>query len=294
MLAIWGGPAWPPRTMQGLLLADTPADPSSTTSWAAIVLAILTIIYIVAIRPMKKKRDRDPLARQPNTTLLSQQRAIERDMTALLVEYEQMMRTMTAQIDMRTTKLELLIREADEKIAALKLAGQRAGVKPVQAAAAAALVEIKATGDVEAPIRAPIAALPAPNTVEAAPAAVESPAIAPAAHAERLNQEASELKEAAAVLHAPADPPDPHAEIYALADRGLTYRQIAHQLDRAYGEIELILALRPRIAAAAPKPTDESQDAPSIADDESSSAAHPTRIHARANPRNKHRRKQPN
>jgi hypothetical protein len=38
----------------------------------------------------------------------------------LLVEYEGMIRRMTAQVDTRATKLEMLIREADEKIALLK------------------------------------------------------------------------------------------------------------------------------------------------------------------------------
>jgi hypothetical protein len=41
--------------------------------------------------------------------------------------------------------------------------------------------------------------------------------------------------------------PDPrHVEIYTLADQGQTPSQIAGQLNRPNGEIELILALRPR------------------------------------------------
>ncbi len=35
-----------------------------------------------------------------------------------------------------------------------------------------------------------------------------------------------------------------HAEIYVLADQGRSSREIAHQLRRPDGEVELILALR--------------------------------------------------
>jgi hypothetical protein len=255
--------------MHGLLLADTPADPNSTSSWAAIVIALLTIIYIVFIRPAKKKRDRDPLARQPTQTLLAQQRSIERDMTALLVEYEQMMRTMTAQIDMRTTKLDLLVREADEKIAALKAAAAATHAQPTvpQTAPTAAPADV-----------APVAKLPA---VGETPIIKEPEAPVSAANrAENLVREARELAEAADVdVSPPADPADPHAQIYALADRGLNYRQIAHQLDRAYGEVELILALRPKNGSHAPAAE------PAVIDSEAISESQSRR-------RNKQRRKQ--
>jgi hypothetical protein len=45
----------------------------------------------------------------------------------------------------------------------------------------------------------------------------------------------------------PAAPIDPrHAEIYSLADLGQSAKEIATKLNRPSGEIELILALRPR------------------------------------------------
>jgi C4-dicarboxylate-specific signal transduction histidine kinase len=45
-------------------------------------------------------------------------------------------------------------------------------------------------------------------------------------------------------------PPDPrHAEVYALADQGRAAADIAHQLNRPSGEVELILALRPQISS---------------------------------------------
>jgi hypothetical protein len=41
--------------------------------------------------------------------------------------------------------------------------------------------------------------------------------------------------------------PDPrHVEVYTLADQGLALAEIAQRLKRPNGEVELILALRPR------------------------------------------------
>jgi hypothetical protein len=102
-----------------------------------------------------------------------------------------MARQISAQLDTRTAKLELLIREADEKIAAMKSAGVRIAESP-------ASIEVKADG-------------PSPG----------NPAPSPAVDSR-------------------------HAEIYALADTGRGPTEIAEQLGRPRGEIELILALRPR------------------------------------------------
>jgi hypothetical protein len=113
-------------------------------------------------------------------------------MTELLVELEQMARQMTAQLDTRSRKLELLIKEADQKIAVLQGAAQLTAM----------MTDGSAPGEPapELPI------LPLPDSR--------------------------------------------HAEVYELADAGQSARQIAQQLGRPHGEIELILALRPRLATA--------------------------------------------
>jgi hypothetical protein len=273
--------------MHGLLLVDPPPDAGST-SWVAIVIGILTLVYITLIRPMRKKRDRDPLAKAPGGSLLARQRAIEGDMTALLVEYEQMMRTMTSQIDMRSAKLEVLLREVDEKLAALKAAVAAANAAPTVAASNPAPTQ-------PVVIPAAVAEVPHENVAAAAPATAVAVAAVPSnAHADRLARDARSLIEAAAVLHnEPAAPAEPHAEIYALADRGLSYRQIAHQLDRAYGEIELILALRPRASKESVAPADSELDAVPAGEPETDStpAVAVNRVHHRGN-RAKHRRRQ--
>jgi hypothetical protein len=104
-------------------LADLIPSTIKPQQWGVIALAGATIIYAVFIRPAMKQK-KDPLARTPSQTRLSQQRAVERQMENLLVELSEMARQITAQLDTRAAKLELLIKEADEKLTALKSATQ--------------------------------------------------------------------------------------------------------------------------------------------------------------------------
>lgn len=171
--------------MEGILLDIQHLDPFQ--KWSLVCAAGLTVVYVV-MRPFKKRKD--PLAHPTNLSLAGQ-REVERQMTELLVELEQMARQMTAQLDTRARKLELLIKEADEKIAALQNSGNSHAVAPTF--------------------------IPA----ETAPGMQESVA------------------------------DQRHVEVHELADAGQSARQIAQQLGRPQGEIELILHLRPRLAEAA-------------------------------------------
>jgi len=159
-----------------------PADFDPLTKWSAITVAILTILY-ATLRPLFRKKD--PLEKPHAFGSLAQQRAIERQMQNALVEMAEMARQISAQIDTRAAKLEELIRQSDERIAAMKS-------QPPAPAGAPSL-----SADSEPPS-------PRDSAV--------------------------------------ADPR--HAQIYALADQGHSSRDIAQQLNRPSGEIELILALR--------------------------------------------------
>lgn len=109
--------------MDGYLLNLQHLD--SFQKWALICTGALTVLYIV-MRPFKKGR-KDPLKPQTNLSLAGQ-REMERQMTELLVELEQMARHMTAQLETRTQKLELLIKEADQKITLLQGVAENAPV----------------------------------------------------------------------------------------------------------------------------------------------------------------------
>jgi hypothetical protein len=114
--------------MMFLLDATVPQrDP--TLQWALIVLALVTIFYVTVIRPNAKKK-RDPLAKSLSASSLSQQRNVERQMQNLLVELSEMARQITAQLDTRTQKLQMLIQDADERIAAMQQAN-RQPVEPI-------------------------------------------------------------------------------------------------------------------------------------------------------------------
>jgi hypothetical protein len=153
--------------MAALMLTPL-AQLQDSSSWIALGVGIAAIAFVLFRSRSRTKKD--PLAR-PQHLSLAQQRSTERQMQNLLVELSEMARQITAQLDTRATKLELLIKEADEKITALQ-----------QAASSSPSIE--------------------------------------------------------------ADPR--HAAIYDLADQGQSPAQIAMKLDRPKGEIELILALRPK------------------------------------------------
>lgn len=106
--------------MPFILLDST--SPTPYSSWVAIGIGVFTIVYVVFIKPSLAKK-KDPLSRPPAEPSLARQRAVERDVSTLLVELSEMTRQMTAQIDTRAAKLEALIQEADEKIALLRSLG---------------------------------------------------------------------------------------------------------------------------------------------------------------------------
>jgi hypothetical protein len=167
--------------MFGLLGQAAGNQLSQNQMWTLIGLGAVTIIYIAVLKPMMRRKD--PLDRPSGFSTLSQHRSVERQMQTLLVDLSEMARQITAQLDTRSTKLELLIKEADEKIAQLEAA----------------------TTSSTPPVRSP----DLPNS---------SPLV------EELDPR--------------------HSEVYALADQGRDAYEIAAQLGRPRGEVELILALR--------------------------------------------------
>jgi hypothetical protein len=183
---------------QFLLVGSAPED---STYLIAIGLGAFVLIYLTLLRP-KMRGKKDPLEKQPFRSGMAQQRALERDMQTLLVEYEQMIRNMTGQLDTRAAKLELLIKEADEKIAELR-AARDGSTFPMSASP----LESGSVSEADAAIARATDLTPTPR-------------------------------------RDPTGPDPRHAEVYALADQGLSPRDVARKLGRPNGEIELILALR--------------------------------------------------
>jgi hypothetical protein len=88
-----------------------------STQWVVLGVGALATLYLL-MRPKLKAR-RDPLERRPALGV-SQQRQLERDMSNLMVEMLETARQMTAQLDTRAARLEVLIEQADQRLAALK------------------------------------------------------------------------------------------------------------------------------------------------------------------------------
>jgi hypothetical protein len=168
-------------------------------TWAALIVAALATAYLM-LRSKAKSR-KDPLSRQPSAPSLAQQRVVERQMSNLLVELSEMARAVSAGLDTRAAKLQVLIDEADRRIA-----------------------ELKALGGESLPQATP--QLPTPTM--------------------RIVSDATP-EPAASTTNASTDPR--HEQVYQLADLGKSAHEIAVMLGRPRGEIELILALRPRRAA---------------------------------------------
>jgi hypothetical protein len=175
-----------------MLYGTTLAISDEAWPWVMAVLGIATIFYAV-FRPMLRRK-RDALDRPANFRP-SQQRAVENEMQNLLVELSKMAQQVSAQLDTRAAKLEMLIDDADQKIAELQALASRP------------------------------AAVPTPAPLPAPPAPDPEPPAAP------TNGDVLDAR---------------YARIYALADGGQNARQIATELDRPHGEVELILALRRR------------------------------------------------
>ena len=133
------------------LAQSIPNLPKSLNDPAAMVLVglgVMGLIYLMVLRPAaqknKKRKKGDPLATPPSVrSSLAGERSAERGMQTLLLELEQMSRQLSVQLDTKAAKLDALIREADEKTAALRgvLAQDRAG------ALADRLMTDDATGD---------------------------------------------------------------------------------------------------------------------------------------------------
>lgn len=93
--------------------------PQNDQVWLIIGVGGMVVLYLL-LRPKGKRPD--PLATAPKFSL-ARQREVEGQMQNLLVELSEMARQITAQLDTRAAKLELLIKEADEKLEALRKAG---------------------------------------------------------------------------------------------------------------------------------------------------------------------------
>jgi hypothetical protein len=99
-----------------IVLADVMTNPY--TQWVVLGIGMFGLGLVFYRNRCKRKKD--PLYEAPPRFALAQERNVERQMQNLLVEMAEMARQISAQLDARGQKLELLIKEADEKMAELR------------------------------------------------------------------------------------------------------------------------------------------------------------------------------
>jgi len=162
-------------------------------------------------------------------------REVTMEVDSLLGEVEETARRLTAQIDNRYQRLELLIAEADEKIRRLEALTGKA-VFPSDVPAPSRAAQVSSQPPQAALAGAVVSPAPAQGTMIKAAQREALPAVTENERAlTRLRQERG----------APPAAQDPaYQPIYTLSDLGKSAREIAQQLQRQPGEIELILALR--------------------------------------------------
>jgi hypothetical protein len=183
-------------------VSQAPTHSLDSGTWIGLVIATCASAYIYY--RSKRKTKRDPLETHSSSVSMAQQRAVERQMSNLLIELSDMARTVSATIDTRAAKLEALIDEADRRIEILRAMNE--------------------------------------NRPEATPMLAAAPM-------KQLEHAEPKLVVTLATQRAtPVD--DRHVRVYELADCGRSVHEIATELARPSGEIELILALRSREVTA--------------------------------------------
>jgi hypothetical protein len=119
-----------PTVLAQLAQASPTTHGIDSGTWIGLLIATVATGYIYV--RAKRKAKRDPLETHASSASLSQQRAVERQMSNLLVELSEMARTVSATIDTRAAKLEVLIDDADKRIETLRALGATIPSNPQQ------------------------------------------------------------------------------------------------------------------------------------------------------------------
>lgn len=163
-----------------MLLAASITDFAPQAGLILGVAIIAITLTRLTRRRMAAMRQADATDREQRTASTRQATGLRDQLDGLMVDLEELARATNAQIDTRFAKLDLLLREADEKIARLESLASQLNGTPRSASTVA--VEVK---------------------------------------------------------------PE-HRRVHELADAGRRPVDIARELNRPVGEVELILALRPK------------------------------------------------
>ncbi len=231
-------------------LAAQPAAPSvlpaDAPGWLpyAMAAAGVALLSLVMLRRMTKvrRRQRAEARAEANATPRERMEALQHSaqrsnpaasIERLMLEAEELARTTAAQMETRATRLEALIRDADERLARLEAAGleDRSAAPP---------------RSFKAPTNQGLAAIGfnSPGAPGAPGPANQHHRHTPARPAPEVHTQPEAIRRAMDQAQ-PAGPRDHLAERVAeLAARGMTAVQIAQELGEQTGKVELMLALQ--------------------------------------------------
>lgn len=207
------------------------AEITNPTPQQWLVILALTLFIIVMFNISRRRRQNDGSPKQYRREIdgaTRQSAAMRKDLEALIVELNELARVVNGQIETRFAKLEHSIKDADERIRTLRQLLEQAASLPTGHADSNVGVDF-VVGD------------------ETHGSAIEKAVIS-------ANRAASSFTatDPGSIDDTPKETAvdSLHRRVYALSDAGQTALEIAEAMDRAVGEIELILHLRRRAAAS--------------------------------------------
>jgi hypothetical protein len=210
------------------------ADSSMTSGlWMPLLAFLGVALLLIQLRRRQFRTTGGRDVTRAQSTRLRDQRGVQQAMDQLLLQLEELSRRINAQVDTKFLKLEMVIRDADDRIARLEgLLG-----KPKQPGT-------RTAGGVKAPEPKP-ASVPGdgsrPTTASARASVAPPGPSTPPAMASTSPGRTGDASEPAK----PVMPTDPRVgRVHALADAGQQPIKIAEELDMPLGEVEFILNLR--------------------------------------------------
>jgi hypothetical protein len=216
-------------------------DILNNDSLVPLALVVVTITLLIwSLRRKQSNRPRSPERPSPvreSAPKLGQER-IKRDMEDLLVELQELSRKISAEIETRFAKLEAAIQDADRRIAVLNRLNRELDENSSGSGSGSDSQQTKRSGQTgktskkKKPSRA----------TRSNSKSTDSGDSKPRASSARSDDGKSEDRKSESAGTANLD--SRNDVIYELADAGLTPVEIARDLGRTPGEVELILNLR--------------------------------------------------
>ena len=111
-------------SLSSVLAVEMPVD----NLGAVLIILVAIVLMVISLRRRSEHRQRGPSeAARDYVSKLRDHEPVKGDMEALLVEIQEMARQISAQLDTKFAKLDVLIRDADDRIQRLERLTTQAG-----------------------------------------------------------------------------------------------------------------------------------------------------------------------